>query len=161
MLQLNTNITQYGCADNELNNESNSDATAIGCFRCFTLGFLPDNADTIPMPIPQKYKHIDFTPPEEVALEAMRGLMLRHEFKRGGTSIGIARARDLKNRRTMSPATIKRMVSFFARHEVDKRGKNFFNPARPSNGFIAWLLWGGDKGHDWCKAVFSAMKKAD
>lgn len=113
------------------------------------------------MPLPARYKHIDFTPPPEVALEAMRGLELRRTFKRGGTHVGIARARDLKNQRTMSPRTIKRIVSFFARHEVDKRGKNFFNPRSPSNGFIAWLLWGGDKGYDWAKSILAQMKKAD
>lgn len=113
------------------------------------------------MRTPARYSHINFIPPEEVAIEAMNGLALRREFGRGGTIVGIARARDLKNRRTLSPATIKRMVSFFARHEVDKRGKNFFNPHKPSNGFIAWLLWGGDKGHDWCKAVLAEMKRAD
>ena len=111
------------------------------------------------MRTPTRYKHIDFTPPPEVALEAMRGLELRRTFKRGGTHI--ARARDLKNQRPMSPRTIKRIVSFFARHEVDKRGKNFFNPRRPSNGFIAWLLWGGDRGQDWAKSVLAQMKKAD
>lgn len=109
----------------------------------------------------KKYSHIDFIPPENVALEASRGLMLRRKFERGGTHVGISRARDLKNRRTVSPRTIRRMTSFFARHAVDKRGKNFFNPLKPSNGFIAWLLWGGDVGQDWCNAVLKQMKEAD
>jgi hypothetical protein len=41
------------------------------------------------------------------------------------------------------------MVSYFARHEVDKRGKNYGNEDNPSAGHIAWLLWGGDEGHAW------------
>lgn len=81
------------------------------------------------------------------------GLDLRRRFKRGGTPVGIARARDLKNRRPCSLRTIQRMCSFFARHAVDKRGRDFFNPVRPSNGFIAWLLWGGDKGWEWAKEI--------
>lgn len=113
------------------------------------------------MPTPSRYRHINFVPPADVAREAEHGLMLRRTFKRGGTPVGIARARDLKNRRTVSPRTIKRMVSFFARHAVDKRGKNFFNPKKPSNGFIAWLLWGGDIGQDWCNDVLRQMKEAD
>lgn len=94
-----------------------------------------------------------FVPPKAVAYQAAMGLDLRRRFKRGGTPVGIARARDLKNRRPCSMRTIKRMQSFFARHAVDKRGKDFFNAAKPSNGFIAWLLWGGDEGWEWAKEM--------
>jgi hypothetical protein len=92
---------------------------------------------------------IDFCCPEAVANNAAKGLALRDRFKRGGTEIGWARARDLKNRVSLSPNTIKRMVSFFARHEVDKRARNFGNDDNPSAGYIAWLLWGGDEGRAW------------
>jgi hypothetical protein len=110
------------------------------------------------MTFPKKYAHINFVPPVSVAKEAERGLVLRRQFGRGGTAIGIARARDLKNRRRLSPRTIKRMNSFFARHAVDKKGKNFYNKERPSNGYIAWLLWGGDLGWEWCDRVLQQMK---
>ncbi|TGR73036.1 hypothetical protein EN866_39205, partial [Mesorhizobium sp. M2D.F.Ca.ET.223.01.1.1] len=73
----------------------------------------------------------------------------RKEFGRGGTEIGVARATELKNRRNLSPSTIRRMVSYFARHEVDKKGKNYGNEDNPSAGYIAWLLWGGDEGRAW------------
>ena len=106
----------------------------------------------------KKYAHIDFTPPEVVAQYAEEGLRLRREFGRGGTAIGVARARDLKNRRKVSPRTILRMVSFFARHEVDKRGKNYNHPTKPSNGLIAWLLWGGDPGKEWANRIKQEMK---
>ena len=92
---------------------------------------------------------IDFRCPEIVARNAAKGLELRVKFGRGGTEIGVARARDLKNRAKLSPNTIKRMVSFFARHEVDKRAKNFGNDENPSAGYVAWLLWGGDEGRAW------------
>ena len=110
------------------------------------------------MPLPKKYRSINFKPPAEVATYAAEGLRLRRQFRRGGTPVGIARARDLKNRKRLSPTTIKRMVSFFARHEVDKKGKDFGNPTRPSNGFIAWLLWGGDPGKKWAEEVLKEMK---
>ena len=113
------------------------------------------------MPIPKKYSRINFKPPAEVAREAKNGLILRRKFGRGGTAVGIARARDLKNRRRLSPNTIKRMCSFFARHAVDKRGKDFGNVERPSNGFIAWLLWGGDAGRKWAENIKREMKKAN
>ena len=98
-------------------------------------------------------EEIDFTPPEIVARNAEKGLSLRRQFGRGGTEIGVARARDLMNRRQLSPHTIKRMVSYFARHEVDKRGRNYGNEDNPSAGYIAWLLWGGDEGRAWALDV--------
>ena len=80
--------------------------------------------------------------------EAQRGLDWRKEFGRGGTEVGIARARDIVNNETLSPSTIKRMHSFFARHEVDKKAEGFSpgEPGYPSNGRIAWSLWGGNAG---------------
>ena len=41
------------------------------------------------------------------------------------------------------------MASYFARHEADKRGRNFFNDQNPSADRIVWLLWGGDEGRAW------------
>jgi len=97
---------------------------------------------------------VDLTPTEAMAEEAQRGLDWRAEYGRGGTAVGVARARDLVNRRTLTPSTIRRMVSYFARHEVDKQGEGF-SPGEdgyPSAGRIAWALWGGDPGQSWANA---------
>lgn len=110
---------------------------------------------------PKKYEHIDFTPPQEVADAAAKGLDLRRAFDRGGTDVGLARARDLKNKESVSPDTIERMVNYFKRHEVDKRAEDFGNDDDPSAGYVAWLLWGGDPGRDWAEGVKSKIEKAD
>jgi len=102
---------------------------------------------------------LHFKPPIAVAKQAAKGLVLHDQFKRGGTSVGLARARDLKNQRLISAQTIIRMVSYFARHEVDKKGKNFFNKGKPSNGYIAWLLWGGEVGKKWAEGIKRELKK--
>lgn len=97
---------------------------------------------------------VDLTPTEAMAEEAQRGLDWRAEYGRGGTAVGVARARDLINRRTLTPQTVRRMVSYFARHEVDKQGQGF-SPGEdgyPSAGRIAWALWGGDPGQSWANA---------
>ncbi len=91
-------------------------------------------------------------PPQKVADEAAKGLELRSKFKRGGTEVGVARARDLKARKNLSDDTIKRMASYFARHKVDKRAKNFGDDENPSAGYVAWLLWGGEAGKEWAAA---------
>lgn len=113
--------------------------------------------------IPKKYAGINFTPPAGVRAEARQGLEWRREYKRGGTAVGIARARDLANGKQVSPSTISRMVRFFARHEVDKQGEGF-SPGEqgyPSNGRIAWALWGGDPGKAWAGKVQRQMKARD
>lgn len=91
-------------------------------------------------------------PPQGVRDAAKRGLELRSQFGRGGTPVGIARARDLSNGTRVSDSTIKRMVSFFARHAVDKR-PGWGDPANPTNGYIAHLLWGGDAGKAWANKI--------
>lgn len=88
-------------------------------------------------------------PPAAVAKAAEKGLELREKFKRGGTQVGVSRARDLKNRAHLSDEVVKRMASYFARHNVDKRAKNFGDDDNPSAGYVAWLLWGGDAGKAW------------
>jgi len=95
-------------------------------------------------------------PPASVAREAREGIKLRSSVspsKRGGTSVGIARARQLAGRKNLSLNTIKRMRSFFARHEVDKKAKGFRRGEKgyPSKGLQAWKLWGGDSGKKWAK----------
>ena len=95
----------------------------------------------------------NYIPPLKVAQNGLKGLELRGKFKRGGTHIGVARAQELSARGYIEPETIKIMVSYFARHEVDKKAKNFGNEDNPSAGYIAWLLWGGDEGKVWAEKL--------
>lgn len=95
-------------------------------------------------------------PPQGARAAARRGLELRREYGRGGTAVGVARARDIANGKALSDDTIGRMVSFFARHEGN-RGSGSESP--PSNGYIAWLLWGGDPGRTWANAVWRRIKR--
>jgi hypothetical protein len=93
-------------------------------------------------------------PPDEVAAAARRGLELRASLppsQRGGTEVGLARARQLANQQEVSMDTIQRMISYFDRHEVDKQGEGW---GRDSKGYQAWLLWGGDPGRAWARRVW-------
>lgn len=106
---------------------------------------------------------IDLTPPAAVQKAAMRGLMLRRKYGRGGLDTrqagaqgigsGVARARDLASGKAVSPQTIRRMVAFFARHEANKD-----TPPEEGNGKIAWLLWGGDAGRAWANSKARQME---
>lgn len=96
---------------------------------------------------------INTVPTSQMAEEAKRGLELRKKFNRGGTAVGVARANQLVAKERLSISTVKRMYSFFSRHEVDKRAEGFRQGEEgyPSAGKIAWLLWGGDSGFAWSK----------
>ena len=99
-----------------------------------------------------------FVPPQEVRSNAKRGLELREKHGRGGTEVGVARARDLSNGKALSLDTLKRMNSYFARHEVDKKGEGW---GKDSAGYIAWLLWGGDAGRAWAKRITSEQENKE
>ena len=92
--------------------------------------------------------------------DAQRALDWRKELGRGGTRIGATRANQIINGVNLSESTIKRMYSYFSRHEVDKKAEGF-RPGEngfPSNGRIAWGLWGGDAGFSWSKKLVEQMK---
>lgn len=114
---------------------------------------------------------LDLTPPKSVVAAAKKGLELRkkrEELKAsgeigaseslGGTDIGVARAVQLVGGGTITLASIKRMSAYFSRHEVDKKADGFGDDAKPSAGYVAWLLWGGDPAVDWTRKV---LRKAE
>lgn len=113
---------------------------------------------------PEKYSHISFKPPSGARREAEYGLKLRREYGRGGTAVGIARARDLSNGTEVSPSTVRRMKAYFDRHASDQQGEGFDRGDKgwPSNGYIAAKLWGGfQSGYSWAKKVVEQMNAAD
>jgi len=102
-----------------------------------------------------------FKPTESMAAEAKRALKWKEDGHAGGTLIGLARANQLAKRENLSATTVKRMHSFFSRHEVDKKGKGFSGgDGYPSKGRVAWALWGGDAGQSWARMMAKRIDKA-
>ena len=102
---------------------------------------------------------IDLRPTAEMAANAQEALDIRRTkpaSERGMTAVGIARARDIANRANLTPDTVQRMVSFFARHEVDKSGETW--PAK-GKGWQAWNGWGGDAGYRWAKGKVKLIEQ--
>ena len=106
---------------------------------------------------------IDTRPTDGMATEAQRGLDWREEHGRGGTAVGVARANQLVSKERLSISTVKRMFSFFSRHEVDKQGQGFDQgeDGYPSAGRIAWALWGGDAGFAWSRRKVEQIKREE
>lgn len=93
-----------------------------------------------------------FSPPKSARENAKRGLELRKKWNRGGTEVGVARARDLSSGRRVSRETVGRMAAF-DRHRGNHRPGKKERDGGPTAGTIAWLLWGGDAGVDWAIRV--------
>jgi len=104
-----------------------------------------------------------FKPTKGMVDEAERALKWRKEFKRGGTAVGIARARDIANGRNLPYKTVKRMKAFFDRHQSDSKAQGYRPGEKgfPSNGRIAWALWGGDAGYTWAKDIVSRVEGSE
>ena len=98
-----------------------------------------------------------YAPTQAMISEAEQALEWRREFNRGGTLVGVARARDIATGKNLPIDTVRRMSSYFARHEVDKEGTGFDRgeDGYPSAGRIAWGLWGGDAGRDWATSIIN------
>ncbi len=121
--------------------------------------------------IPSNYAHINFVPPKSAAKAAELGLKYRKEASKSnkgglssqeagkmGIGSGVQRAVNLKNRDTMSPATVRRMKAFFDRHSAFVKNHDKQNPNR---SYISWLLWGNWAGYSWAKKVVKQMDAAD
>jgi len=71
------------------------------------------------------YKAETYTPTSGMKAAARRALRWKEEGKAtgAGTPVGWGRATDIVAGRALSLDTVKRMYSFFSRHEVDKKRK--------------------------------------
>lgn len=110
-----------------------------------------------------KGEEIDLTPTAAMAEEGQRFKDWRAEGEKGGTDVAVARATQLVNRQELSPETVRRMHSFFSRHEVDKEAEGF-SPGEdgyPSPGRVAWAAWGGDPGQSWARGKVISLDRID
>ena len=102
-----------------------------------------------------------YIPTNAMAENARRALDVREQkpiSERGMTSVGIARARDLMNKRAMSEDTVRRMKAFFDRHQADKQGETWKDQGK---GWQAWHGWGGDEGYSWATAIVERLNKQE
>lgn len=153
----------------EYNDDENTwDATA------YSIGMMYRDAEKLPsldgheMPanmqddmLEMMLKAETFTPNAGMKAAARKAIKFKEDGKAtgAGTPVGWGRARDIVAGRSMSLSVVRRMFSFFSRHEESsKGGKDWGNNANPSNGYIMWLAWGGDAGFAWSRAIVNRMK---
>ena len=102
-----------------------------------------------------------YVPNAAMVANAKRALEVRDSkpaSQRGMTSVGIARARDIINKRALSEDTVRRMKAYFDRHEVDKQGETWDEQGK---GWQAWNGWGGDAGQTWANAIVERLNRRE
>lgn len=101
-----------------------------------------------------------YTPTSGMVSAARRALKWKDEGKKGGTRVGLTRANQIVNKENLSLSTVKRMYSFFSRHEVNKKATGFSagEEGYPSPGRVAWDLWGGDAGFTFSRRIRNAAQ---
>ena len=104
-----------------------------------------------------------YKPTAAMSSAARKAIKFKEDGKANGagTNVGWTRAHQLASGESLSLDTVKRMYSFFSRHEVDKKGKDWGNQSNPSNGYIMWLAWGGDAGFSWSRSIVNKQKETD
>ena len=130
----------------------------------YTIGMLYNDAEVVDMEehemdddMEYMEKQETYSPNDGMKAAARTAIRWKEEGKAkgAGTAVGWGRARDIVAGRSMSLSVVKRMYSFFSRHEVDKKGKGF-NPGSegyPSKGRVMWNAWGGDAGFAWSRSI--------
>lgn len=102
-----------------------------------------------------------YTIPKGAQSEAKKALEWRKKHKRGGTPVGLNTARTLVRGGQIGIEKVRHIAKYFPRHEVDKKAKGW-KPGQdkfPSNGRIAWALWGGDVAWRWAQAIVERENK--
>ena len=97
-----------------------------------------------------------YKPTEQMAAAARRGLKMRMESspsQRGGTAVGLARARQFANRQGVSLDVVKRTFSFLS------RAKTYYRPGENTPGTQAYLLWGGPAALAWAGRILAENAK--
>lgn len=97
-----------------------------------------------------------YRPTEQMAAAARRGLKMRMESSpsnRGGTAVGLARARQFANRQAVSLDVVKRTFSFLS------RARTYYRPGSNTPGTQAYLLWGGPAGLAWARRILAENAK--
>ncbi len=104
---------------------------------------------------------IDFSIPKNVQTNAKQALRLREEYGFGGTEVGEHMAARLADGGKLSEEEVRHVSQYFPRHVGDNLDETGKGNDKPSRGYIAWMLWGGDEGRRWSEGVVSKLDERD
>lgn len=125
-------------------------------------------ADAIPLPesvLNEEDSYNDY--PAAAKKNAQKAIDWKEKYGRdevpAGTPVGWARAHQLAKGEKISADTVKRMSAFNRHRKNSKIAPEHKDEPWKDNGYVAWLIWGGDEGVDWAiekSKEIDAMKEA-
>ena len=91
--------------------------------------------------------------PAAAKANAKKALDWRDEYGRdevtAGTPVGWQRANQLAKGEKLSRDVISRMAQFNRHRKNSEIAPEYKSTPWKDNGYVAWLIWGGDEGVDW------------
>ena len=97
--------------------------------------------------------------PKAASKNAQKAIDWKEKYGRdvvtAGTEVGWQRAHQLAKGEALSRDVVSRMSRFNRHRKNSKISPEHKDEPWKDNGYVAWLIWGGDEGVDW------AMKKMD
>ena len=125
-------------------------------------------ADAIPLPesvLNEEETYNDY--PAAAKKNAQMAIDWKEKYGRdevpAGTPVGWARAHQLAKGEKISADTVKRMSAFNRHRKNSKIAPEHKDEPWKDNGYVAWLIWGGDEGVDWAiekSKEIDAMKES-
>jgi hypothetical protein len=125
-----------------------------------TLGSIPKTNLKIIKPKSEEQEM--YQPPKGAVAAAKKAIEWKEKYPSevtAGTQVGWTRAGQLARGEKVSFDIVKRMHSFFSRHDGNQAIKpEHKDTPWKDNGYIAWLIWGGDSAKSWAEGIVKASK---
>ena len=102
------------------------------------------------------YDEIDFTIPENVKKNSLKGLALYKDNGRGATSVSLAHARFILKNDKITADKIKSMKKMFKSEKFKHMSKS-----PPSDEYITYMLYGGSDGFVWSEEIYAKIDEQD
>jgi hypothetical protein len=102
------------------------------------------------------YSAIDMAIPKDVKDAAQKGLQIRKELGKGGTSVSLDFARYLIGNNTITPEKASSLNSHLIKHY-----ESFSKSAPNSSESVDWLLCGGNFAKEWVTTLVAQLKEAE
>ena len=99
----------------------------------------------------------DLSIPAKVQENAQKGLELRREYGFGGTKVGENTATILAAGGQVTARKVRHIARYWPRHAHDNLDEKGQHGEKPSRGYIAWLLWGGNEGRAWSEKLVEQL----
>lgn len=103
--------------------------------------------------------------PVSATNNAKKALAWREKYGRGevkaGTPVGWTRANQLAKGEALSRDVVSRMSQFNRHRKNSSIDPKYKSTPWKDNGYVAWLIWGGDSGVDWAMRKMEQIKKKE